>query len=274
MLKAMLMAMTLIATALVAPLVSVEQTITQEIVAPPPPTPSGDGGPSYYHCETDFCGVSGDFYIDSSGRVIRAVDAGCEGGALTVTIEKGTIALGENGKRLKTLEIVEDTDPPELPEGDFIGVPYSLGPSGATFDPPLILTWAFDPKDLPEGVAPEDLTIVYWDGDEWVVLTGVVDTVTNTVTAEVDHFTTFALVSPAAEVAVTPPPPPPPTPEPTPPEPPKPTPEPIKPPVEPTPQPVEPTPEPSFLWLYVLIGVGVLAIIGCIVALKRRRRYS
>ncbi len=273
--KTIIVAIVLAATVLATPLISTEQTISQEIVKPPPtPSGNGGGGPSYYHVDTDFCGVSGDFYIDSSGKVIRAVEAGCKGGALTVTIEKGTIALDENGKRLSSLKIAEDTSPPELPEGNFIGVPYSLGPSGASFDPPLILTWVFDPKDLPEGVAPEDLAIVYWDGDEWVVLTGVVDTVNNTVTAEVDHFTTFALVSPAAEVEVKAAPPPPPPP-PTPPEPVEPTPEPVKPPVEPIPQPVEPIPQPPFNWP-VTGGIiaGVIVALTIFFFIRRKRKEA
>ena len=237
-----------------------------DVRAPSPPG-NGGGGNGYYYASTDYCGVSGTFPIDSSGKVIRTVDASCKGGDLTVTIAKGTKALLD-GKRLKTLTIAEDTDPPELPEGNFIGVPYSLGPSGATFDPSITLTWTFDPDDLPEGVAPE---IVYFDGDKWIVLKGVVDLETNTVTAEVSHFTTFALMSPAVEVEVEAAPPPPPPPPPPTPEPVKPTPEPVKPPPEPTTLPVEPTPQASFLWFYIVIGVVVLVIIGWLVARKRRR---
>jgi len=61
----------------------------------------------------------------------------------------------------------------------------------------------YDPADIPEGVAEEDLVIAYWDGTEWVVLESVVDTVANTVSAKVSHFTTFAVIG------IVPPPPPP-----------------------------------------------------------------
>ena len=198
------------------PVSSDNATVSLEVnvVAPSPPGIGGGGGGYYYYTKTNYCGITGTFPIDGNGKVITTQTAGCKGGDLTVTIKRKTIALDENGYRLRSLTIEQNTDPPDLPEGNFIGFPYSLSPSDATFDPPLIFTWTFDPDDLPEGVAPSDLTIIYFDGDEWVTLTGVVDTVNNTVTAEVSHFTTFALMSPAVEVEVkaAPPPPPPPAP--------------------------------------------------------------
>ena len=170
-----------------------------EVIPTPAPT---DGGTSIYTTtNTDFCGVSSSFLITRGGRVVRTTTAGCEDSDLIVIIEKNTIALDKDGKGLRSLSTHEDTDPPPLPKGDnFIGLPFTLGPSGATFDPPLLFTWTYNPEDIPEGVAPEDINIVYWDGTKWITLTGVVNTETHTVTAEVSHFTTFALVAPAPVV--------------------------------------------------------------------------
>lgn len=180
-----------------------EVTITKPPAGGAPPS-----GPTYLDVHTDFCGKTGTFPIDKRGKVMKSVVAGCKGGDLTVTINKNTVALDKNGKPLGSLTIVEDTDPPPMPEGkNFIGLPYKLTPSGATFDPALIFTWSYDPEDLPEGVAPEDLGIVVWDGSKWVEVPGVLDTVKNIVTAEVDHFTTFALAAALPKVEPAPPPP-------------------------------------------------------------------
>jgi len=259
---------------------NISVTLTVNVVQPAP-APTG-GGRTYSTTNTNYCGVAGYFLIDRDGRVIRTVTAGCEDGDLIVTIEKNTIALDENGKALQFLTIYEDPDPPPLPEGNnFIGLPFKLEPAGATFVPPLIFTWTYDPEDIPEGETP---TIVYWDGDKWITLTGIVDTENHTVTAEVSHFTTFALVVPIPVVK----------PEPVVPVPEKPEveepeviePEPEKPEVE---EPVveepvveEPTVEepekpevtvpkkPSYLWAYILGGVS--AVGAGLYGLWRRRR--
>lgn len=260
--------------------------LTVNVVQPVTPTPSR--GPTYTTTKTDYCGVSGSFLISRSGRVIRTVTAGCEDGDLVVTIEKNTIALDEDGKALRSLTIHEDTDLPPLPEGDnFIGLPFDLGPAGATFEPPLIFTWTYDPEDIPEDAAPEDLSIVYWDGSKWITLTGVVDTENYTVTAEVSHFTTFALVVPIPVVE----------PEPVLPEPEEPTvveePEPEKPEVEEPiveepiveepvveepdveepekPEVIEPE-KPSYLWAYILAGVLAAAGLSWLWWWRRRRQ--
>ncbi|MBT4513259.1 MAG: hypothetical protein HOC20_13750, partial [Chloroflexi bacterium] len=62
----------------------------------------------------------------------------------------------------------------------------------------------------PEGVAPEDLILAYYDADagEWIELTNiVVDPVNHTVSGETSHFPEFAILSPVEEVEapVTPP---------------------------------------------------------------------
>ena len=61
----------------------------------------------------------------------------------------------------------------------------------------MTLSWSYDPAALPEGVAEEDLVIVYYDADAgtWVELDSVVDTANNEITAFVSHFTTFAILA-------------------------------------------------------------------------------
>lgn len=247
------------------------------VVQPSPPRTTGGGGPIWSHVYTDFCGTQGKFYINWDGRIIYALTASCEGGALTITIQRHTIAKDDRNRPIKFLTIEEDTSPPPPPtDKNIIGIPFILKPSGATFKPPLTFTWTYDPDELPEGVAPEDLVIAFWDGEKWVEYPCVVDTEKHTVTALVDHFTTFALLSPAPKVEAPPPPPLPP--KPVPPEPEKPVP---PPPEKPEPVPTPPTepeevlvPEvpPSFLWLWIVIGIGVVVAIVCYVLLKRRRR--
>lgn len=265
-------------------------------IPPPSPRPSGgDGGgvgaPTTYDVDTNFCGITGSFHVDKNGKVLKSTTAGCAGGPLSVAIPKGTIALDKKGKPLSTLSIKSITDPPPPPEGNnIIGMPFSLEPAGATFDPPLTFTWTYDPADLPEGVAAEDLVLAFYDADagKWVTLECVVDTAACTVTASVSHFTDFALLSPTPEKAEVAPPMPP---APAPPPPVAPTPVPVTPPVvvpapaptPPAPEPVTPPPAPAptappapapFPWLWFIIGMGVLVLAIVLIILRCRRRRS
>jgi len=169
-------------------------------IAAPGPGP----GPPHYYIDTNLFGVEVSFDISDEGEILETIVATSEAGDLTIVIEEGTIALDEYGDPLDSLEVDVDPSPPDPPEGaHIIGLAYDFGPDGATFDPHITMTYTLDLDDLPEGVAPEDLVIAYYDEEagEWVELDCVVDTENNTITADVEHFTTFAIIG-----AVTPPP--------------------------------------------------------------------
>jgi len=166
--------------------------------APAPPT---------YYVETNLLGIEASFRISKTGEILKTIEATSEDGMLTITIPKGTIALGKDGKRLETLEAAVDETPPDPPaDANIIGLAYDFGPDGATFDPPITLTFSYDPDALPEGVAEEDLVLAYYDQEagEWVELDCVVDTVNNVITASVPHFTTFAIIGVVPPVVVPP----------------------------------------------------------------------
>lgn len=167
----------------------------------PKPKPSGSGGggggegASAYYTEADLFGTEGSLRIDYKGKVLKPVKATSKDGNLTISISQGTIALGKDGKRLDTFGVVVDKTPPEPPEdSNIIGLPYSFSPSGATFDPPMSLTWNYDPDTLPEDVDEENLVLAFYDGTEWIKLECIVFPGSNTITTLVSHFTTFAII--------------------------------------------------------------------------------
>jgi len=163
------------------------------------PTDGGGGGITRApDIEANLFGEETDFSISEDGEILETIEATSEDGNMTLTIEEGTIALDEDGDPLSTLTLDVDVSPPDPPEdAHIIGLAYDFGPDGATFDPPITMTYTLDLDDLPEGVDPENLVIAYWDGDEWVELDSDVDVENNTITieAEVEHFTTFAVIA-------------------------------------------------------------------------------
>jgi len=166
------------------------------IVAPASST-SGGGGTALYPVSTNIFGETKTYYTEYYGDVYQTIRGTSPDGNLGITIPKYTTALGPNGKRLESLSISVNDDPPPPPENtNVIGLPYDFEPNGATFDPPIILTWEYDPDDLPAGVVEGNLILAFYDevAGEWVELECTVDTDTNTITASVSHFTVFVIL--------------------------------------------------------------------------------
>jgi hypothetical protein len=104
-----------------------------------------------------------------------------------------------------TLETLAD---PPAPSGNAVVMAYNLGPEGAVFNPAVRLSFSYDPASLPEGMNEEDLYIAFWDGSGWAKLPGQLDRETRTVSAQIDHFTQYALLGvlpPQEEPSPTPP---------------------------------------------------------------------
>jgi len=62
----------------------------------------------------------------------------------------------------------------------------------------VTITINYSEDDIPPGINEEDLTIAVWDDTtgQWVKLDTVVDTVNNTVTIQVTHFSVFTVLAP------------------------------------------------------------------------------
>jgi hypothetical protein len=116
-------------------------------------------------------------------------------------IPKDTICRKANGvaPHELTIESMEESEIPSPPTEDshIIGLAYDFGPDGVTFDTPVTLEYEYDPEDIPDGINEEDLVMAYYDEStgEWVELVCTVDTQDDTITALVEHFTTFAIIA-------------------------------------------------------------------------------
>lgn len=182
-------------------------------------------------------------FVTTGGVFTQAVTASSADGKVKLNIPKGTVGKTKDGKPLSEITIVPMTTAPTGASTiNLLGQIYGIGPDGATFNPPITITFAFDPVKVPAGA---NLHVHYWDvaAGKWVTCPGcVTDTVNSVVTNnQIGHFTPFAILNLAA-LAPTPTPTPVPAPTPTPtPAPPAPAPTPVP---TPTPAPA-PTPTPT-----------------------------
>ena len=79
----------------------------------------------------------------------------------------------------------------------------AAGAALTSFDAPIQLDFQIDASALPANAANSELTIVYWDGSEWVgVPTTVTGTTRRTFIAQVGHLTLFGVAHGLAQLEV------------------------------------------------------------------------
>ena len=237
----------------------------------------GGGGAPPPELTTNLLGGKKTFTIGGDGEIPNTITITSPDGKIKVTLPAGTIALDKYGHPLSSFTVSIDPDPacPTIENEYMIGLAYDFQPDGATFDPPIEIVFSYNPDEIEEGIPEEDLILALCDEStgQWVPVPGVLDTENNTFTAQISHFTTFAIMGQVIEVAPpAPAPAPTPKPEPTPAPAPAPAPKP-----EPTPTPAPtptPTPAPAptpvleeegiawWIWLIVAVLVVLFAAVG------------
>ncbi|MFC2057088.1 beta strand repeat-containing protein [Chloroflexota bacterium] len=179
----------------------------------PTPTTDGDsgggGGGAY---APSLSGLSGRMVLDDLGFAITTSQLTSLDGKVVFYIIKGTELLDSKGNALGSMSAAAVISSHEPPANATIIFASDFGPDGAVFTPAIPLTMYYDAESLPEGISEDELYIAYWDGSQWLALESTVDTVTQTVYAEVSHFTQYAVlgtvpppVTPPVTPSVTPP---------------------------------------------------------------------
>jgi len=167
----------------------------------PAPEVANEGELSTYHLEIDLLGTKHKTSVDSQGRLKTSIEASSSDGEISLFIREGTAILNKGRKPLETIHVAIDPNPPHPPEDVYIiGTVYNLRPQGATFNPPLKLTLAYDPEQLPEGARESDVYILPYDEDtgwgRWHYKS--VDIENHRVSAQVDRSSKLAVLIPMA----------------------------------------------------------------------------
>jgi hypothetical protein len=143
-------------------------------------------------------------FMDTGGVFTEETWAKSIDGAAKITFPKGTIFKTQNGGAgtgVVVINVEKGKEPPAPPDGTIIGQVFTLGPEGATFNPPARLTISYDEAGLPEDLQENNLVIAWWNTvtGKWEQLTDcIVDGEANTVTGPVAHFTVFSIIGKAS----------------------------------------------------------------------------
>jgi predicted GH43/DUF377 family glycosyl hydrolase len=134
--------------------------------------------------------------IDASGTILQTTVAQSDDGRARITLPANTKARQANGQPLTEITMVQSTLPASPPPNiSVVGLAYNFGPSGATFVPPVTLTFTYDPALLPPGTNESTLYIAQYDATvgAWIKLPCIVDTVNHTITAQISGFSYFTI---------------------------------------------------------------------------------
>ncbi len=138
--------------------------------------------------------------VTGSGKFVVEVTAESADGKVEITIPKDTVGKNSVGQRLSFISIKPQANAPAPPaDAKIIGLVYDIGPGGSTFNPAIYVKFDYQESSLPAGIVEEDLVIATFQDGKWVNLAGgVVDKAKNTITAPVNHFSSFTVMAPTA----------------------------------------------------------------------------
>jgi hypothetical protein len=160
----------------------------------------GGGGGSFREATltVDLGGTSGKAEVRAPQWLVTTPVAVTSADAKTkFEIGSHTKALTADGNIPERIQMRRLTQAPSVPATQgIVSAAYEFSPDGTTFSPPATLTLTYDPAEIPEGVPQDNLGIAYWDTttNEWVMISSAIDPVNHTITAEVSHFTIFAII--------------------------------------------------------------------------------
>jgi hypothetical protein len=162
------------------------------------------GGGSSAGGQTDFSG-SGPIRSNSEGETLMETVIEASDGVATLTIPAGTKALDKNGDPVGDVGIVPLAGIPEEPKGlfSFAGYAWQCTPAGATFVPPITLTLSFTDAEW-AALDPATMVLEWYNPATglWETIPAVIDPVTHTVTAQISHFSVFALFEATEEIII------------------------------------------------------------------------
>ena len=144
---------------------------------------------------TSILGTASSFNL-SNGNLTSAISLGSNNGKIYFSLAANT-AVNMQGST--QLSIAQLSSPPVAPAASSrIIASYSCTPDNATFNPSGTITIKYDTADIPTGVSESSLQIALLDGSNWIPLSSsVVNTTAKTVTAQISHFSTYALIGAA-----------------------------------------------------------------------------
>jgi hypothetical protein len=132
----------------------------------------------------------------TDGEILEDISAMDADSQIELFIPKGTVVKNKYGQALVSLRITPQENQAAGPGSIMIGQPFVIEPDGATFNGPATLIIRYSDSEVPAGFPVDKLYIALWDPATltWIDLGGTVDAGAGTVSVEIDHLSTYALM--------------------------------------------------------------------------------
>lgn len=132
-----------------------------------------------------------------ASTMINAATGGSTGllGQIMLDIPPGALNTDTN---IEILPLKGTPFNPPLSSRTLLSNRYEILPDGTQFDSDITITMNYDPAELAaKGLDENTIDIVFYDvlKQDWISIGGTVNVATNTVTAQVNHFTAFGMTS-------------------------------------------------------------------------------
>jgi len=128
----------------------------------------------------------------SSGTVPSAVSLSSSNGKMVISLaDNATVGLPSGSQQITAIQLATTPAPPA---GSKVIEAYAFGPDNTIFNPAASVTLKYDPANLPADVQEADLYVALLENSDWTEVPSAVDTKAKTVTAQISHFSTYALL--------------------------------------------------------------------------------
>ena len=115
-------------------------------------------------------------------------------GTVTLDVPNTNGCWDNEGNALTSINAGITTAPPANNGDNAVVLAYTFGPDGANFNPALTLTLKYDTAISTAKVLENSLYAVGWDGTQWQTLSGVINKAQKTITIQISHFSTYAVM--------------------------------------------------------------------------------
>jgi hypothetical protein len=174
-------------------------TTTKTTTTPVPSTPpstgsSGSIGSSTATAPTGVTNIAG--YENAQGVITQNINIWSDDANAVLNIPSGITVVSSSGVPLSQISAFHSNDPPSFQAGaGLIDSAYDFSPNGTTFSPAVTLKMSYNPASIPSTVSELSLQIAYYDVTQnlWIVVPSDVDATNHIVSAQVSHFTTYAV---------------------------------------------------------------------------------
>ncbi|MFH1032029.1 MAG: cohesin domain-containing protein [Chloroflexota bacterium] len=131
-------------------------------------------------------------------RVMEDIEAPSVDIKANLFIGKGTVVKNRADSVLSSIAVEKMVTPPDASQNtEIIGGAYDIGPNGARFEPPALLTLKYEVKLIPEGIPEENLYIATWNevNHSWERMACTVAPGNDSISANLDHLSIYTIMA-------------------------------------------------------------------------------